>query len=141
MQARIALLADAANVSREGKLNILGQFDTIWAQTLPVVWPMLVLVVKLEATAGEGPKHKLGLRVMDEDGNPAGPQVNAQAEFGKPPRPGLPYRADWILPIGNAVFQKYGTVTFEILADDHNIASVELYIRPASEMQAGPPRP
>jgi len=138
VRATVALLADSANVSREGKLNILGQFDTIWTQSLPVVWPMLVVVVKLEATAGEGPKHRLGLRVVDEDGQLVGPQVDAQVEIGKPRVPGLPYRADWILPIGNAVFPKYETVTFEILADDHNIASIELQIRPASEIQAGP---
>jgi hypothetical protein len=138
VQAPIALLADAANVSREGKLNILGQFDTIWAQRVPMIWPMMTLVVKLEATAGEGPKHRLGVRVVDEDGNVAGPQLNAEVEFGKPPLRGLPYSANWILPIGNAVFQKYGTVTFEILADEHNIASIELYIR---EMQTGPQQP
>lgn len=139
MKARLALLADSANLSREGKLNILGQFDTLWAPSLPIVWPMMVLVVKLEATAGEGPKHLIGLRVVDEDGQPAGPQLDAQAEFGPPPTPGLPYRADWILPIGNAVFPKHGTYTFEILADRNNIASVELYVR--AQMPQLPPQP
>jgi len=141
VQAPIALLADAANVSREGKLNILGQFDTIYTERVPVVWPMMTLVVKLEGTAGEGPKHRIGVRVGDEAGNPAGPQVNVEAEFGKPARRGLPYSANWILPIGNAVFQKHGTITFEILADDHNIASIDLHIRPTTELQTGPQQP
>ncbi len=129
MKARLALIADAANVSREGKLNILGQFDTLWAQTVPVVWPSMVLVLKVEATAGEGPKHKLGLRIVDEDGNAAGPGLDADIEFGKPAFAGLPFGGHWILPINNAYFPKFGTYTFEVLGDNNNIESVELYVR------------
>ncbi len=130
MRARIAVLADAANVSREGKLNILGQFEVIYAASTPVTWPAMHLVLKLEATAGEGPKHKVGIRVVDEDGNVIGPMIDAESNFGPPFRPGHPLRANLILGIAGASFPKHGTYSFEILVDDHNIESVPLYVLP-----------
>ena len=53
MKVNLALLADGANVSREGKLNILGIFDTIHAGKFPVVHAQMRLVVRLEASSAE----------------------------------------------------------------------------------------
>jgi hypothetical protein len=49
MHVNLAVLCDAANVSREGKLNILGEFDSIHASSFPLTYPTMVLVVRMEA--------------------------------------------------------------------------------------------
>ena len=133
MQLRLGVLADAANISREGKLNILGEFNLIWADKLPFVWPLMFLVVRLEATAGEGPLHKIGVRIVKEDGELAAPPVDASADFGKPFRPGLPHRGQFIIGIQNAQFTEHGTYEFEILCDGHHVGSAPLYVLPAEE--------
>ena len=47
MEVKVALLADGANVSREGKLNLLGIFDTLFARSFPTTHPReLVAVVE-----------------------------------------------------------------------------------------------
>ena len=51
MRVSLALLADYSNVSREGKLNILGIFDTIYAPRFPTTHAHLQLVVRFEAEA------------------------------------------------------------------------------------------
>jgi hypothetical protein len=130
MKVRLAVLADAANVSREGKMNILGQFDVIYSEAVPAHWPLMHLVIRLEATAGEGRKHKVGIRIVDEDGNLAGPMIDAEGEFGPPFQVGAPSSATMILGIGGATFQKHGTYCFEILVDGHNVDSIPLHVLP-----------
>src|SRR3989337_821075 len=53
MEVSFALLADAANVSREGKLNVLGAFDRIYGSKFPLTWPRMVLVTRFVASAAE----------------------------------------------------------------------------------------
>ena len=47
MHVAFALFADAANLSQEGKLNILGVFDALQVGTLPALHPRATLVVHL----------------------------------------------------------------------------------------------
>ena len=53
MELSLALLADGANLSREGKLNLFGIFDTIFARTFPTTHPQMQLVLRFEARAEE----------------------------------------------------------------------------------------
>src|SRR6266516_902993 len=53
MEVKLALLADGANVSREGKLNLLGIFDTLFARSFPTTHPQMQLVIRFEAAAHE----------------------------------------------------------------------------------------
>ena len=49
----VAVLADYANVSREGKLNIMGIFQEINAPFLPFPLPQMYLVMSLTAAPAE----------------------------------------------------------------------------------------
>lgn len=137
MQAKIALLADAANMTPEGKLNILGEFNIMWTSTFPATWPLMWLVLKLEATAAEGGSHMLTIKCIDDDGTQVGPTIDGELNMGKPFRPGMPHRGAVILGIRNAQFPKAGTYEFEILVDGHSIASVPLYVLPSAERPQG----
>ena len=69
MDVSLALLADAANTSRDGKLNLLGIFDAIQAPTFPTTHPSMTLVLRLEASAADGNRaHDLDVRFIDADG-------------------------------------------------------------------------
>jgi len=50
MYCSFALFADAANLSQEGKLNVLGVFDALHVASLPAVHPRATLVVRLKAS-------------------------------------------------------------------------------------------
>lgn len=50
----MAILADEANVSQEGKLNVLGIFDRIAAAAFPVVHPKLIFAFRVQADASDG---------------------------------------------------------------------------------------
>jgi hypothetical protein len=65
----MALIADEANISQEGKLNVLGVFDRIAAPTYPMVHPKMVFVFRIEAGYGDGGRAvPVRVRLIDADG-------------------------------------------------------------------------
>jgi hypothetical protein len=65
MYVAFALLADAANVALDGKLNILGVFDVVRAAAFPTVLPRVHLVARLKAQAGTWGRTGSGSRSPD----------------------------------------------------------------------------
>jgi hypothetical protein len=128
MDAKLAVLADAANLTREGKLNILGEFNVIFAARVPTTWPLMFLVLKLETTPGEGALHRLRIRVIDQDGTVVAPEVLGDANFGERFLPGLPLTGVLIFEIRSAQFRTYGTYEFEVYVNDRVLTKVPLHV-------------
>jgi hypothetical protein len=53
MKIPLAALADEANVSQEGKLNLLGVFDRIQAAAFPVLHPRMVFAFRVQTDYGD----------------------------------------------------------------------------------------
>lgn len=69
MEVTLAVLADYANVSREGKLNIMGIFDRVFARQIPSRFPPMQLVVRLEAPpAALDTAHTIRVQLAEPDG-------------------------------------------------------------------------
>ena len=134
MHARLAVLADAANTTAEGKLNILGEFNVLLAARVPTKWPRMFLVFKLETEPGEVGKHSLRLRIIDDDGQPTAQEIKGELEF-TPSRyaTGVPMSGTMIFDIRDALFSKYGTYEFEIYVDNDRIQTVPLHVAPRPE--------
>ena len=62
MHISFAVFADAANLSQEGKLNILGVFDAVQVAGLPTIHPRTHFVVRLKADGDDTGSHKLTFR-------------------------------------------------------------------------------
>lgn len=69
MHVSFALFADAANLSQEGKLNVLGVFDALQVATLPAVHPRAHLVVHLKGNSLDVGSHTVALRWLNPSGN------------------------------------------------------------------------
>ena len=73
MEVPFAFLADAANYSQSGTINVLGIFNQVSATNFPTVHPSMALVMRLEASPAEyGQTKQLEIRLMDEDGKALG---------------------------------------------------------------------
>src|SRR5665213_3753771 len=68
MRLSFALFADAANISQEGKLNILGVFDAVQCGTLPTVHPRAHLVVRLKGGQEDVGTHTVSLHWVNPQG-------------------------------------------------------------------------
>jgi hypothetical protein len=78
----MAVLADEANVSQEGKLNLMGIFDRISAAEFPIVHPKLVFAFRVEAEyADSGRSFPVVVTMEDEDGNVL---FDAEGQIGAP---------------------------------------------------------
>jgi hypothetical protein len=81
----MAFLADEANLSQEGKLNVLGVFDRLAASAFPVVHPRMVFAFRVHAEYGDGGgTFTVRVRLVDEDG---GVHFQAEGEIVAPEVP------------------------------------------------------
>ena len=68
MHIAFALFADAANLSQEGKLNVLGVFDAVHVGGLPSVHPRATLVLRLKGGAQDVGRHSVTMHWCNPDG-------------------------------------------------------------------------
>jgi hypothetical protein len=128
MDVTLAILADAANVSQEGKLNILGAFANINASRFPTRHPEMHLVLRFEASAAEaGMKKAIEVKALDEDGQQVG-ELTAELQLPSAPQSGRRIRVQTILRITDAVFPKPGDYVFAVLVDGKTESEVALQL-------------
>jgi hypothetical protein len=127
----LAALCDAANISANGKLNILGEFDTILAPQVPVVYPSIVFVAKLKTGETDIGQHALHLRVVDDDMKLV-TSLDGTFEVRSQPVPGIESGIPVILQIANAAFGDYGTYLFELRVDNQKMCDLPLHVRQAA---------
>src|SRR2546423_10172725 len=87
MDIQIAILCDAAT-DTNGKLSILGTFDTIYTSQLPAVHPQCSIALRMTFSKGEEGTHKVKLNFVDEDGKLVMPSIDIPIEVavhGDPP--------------------------------------------------------
>lgn len=69
MRLRYGLIADYANVTQDGKLNILGVTDRIFANTFPAMHRDLFLIVCIETEAeDDGATREIHVQMINADG-------------------------------------------------------------------------
>ena len=135
MHVSFALFADAANLSQEGKLNILGVFDALQVASLPAIHPRAHLVVHLKGTGVDMGAHTVSFRWL----SPSGQELwnsSGDLNVGAPP-PGvsemdLPLIAQLALPM-DAV----GGYTMAIAIDGNHTLDVGIQVRTAAQIPAG----
>jgi hypothetical protein len=127
VHVKLALLADSANVSQEGKLNLLGIFDTIYAREFPTAHPHMYLVLRFEAGADEaGTKPALEVQFLGPDGEPLF-RIPATLNVQR----GVTGRAvgiDHVLALANLGFERAGRYAFRVLLDGRLAAEVPLAV-------------
>lgn len=128
MQVEIAVLADAANISREGKLNICGVFQHIFGQSVPIGWPIMSLVLQLQLAPEEaGRPHSLTIRLSGPDGKIL--QQFPEAQFEAPADPGArKVTVPLTINFAGLVFPAFGIYGFELVVDGKSLTTVELEV-------------
>jgi hypothetical protein len=69
VRAEFALLADYANVTEEGKLNLMGVFNSVRAVSVPATVPQMLLVIRFQTDPPDrGQTKNIDVTLLDADG-------------------------------------------------------------------------
>ena len=131
MHVSFALFADAANLSQEGKLNILGVFDAVQVANMPTVHPRATLVLRLKGNSSDVGRHTVALRWLNPGGNELWSSVG-ELDVGAATPPPANMPSDMDLPLIAAIdlpLDQVGGYTMQISLDNQVHANVKLQVR------------
>jgi hypothetical protein len=128
LEVNFAFLCDYADQSG-GKLTAIGiGFDTIFAAKIPAVHPLFFSVISLRFSSTEVGQKKIGMRLIDEDGQNVIPPLDATINLPPPP-PGVLHRSHRMaLALQNVTFKKYGSYAISWLVEGQEVKAVDLKV-------------
>ena len=127
MKTLLFLIADHANITGDGKLNVMGIFNNINASKFPARHPSMHLIAKLGPELSEyGQKRTFTVILMDADGNHimklSGEFDVPKGESDKKPEVNI------ILDLKDIILPKPGRYQFVLLVDKDQKDELTLYV-------------
>jgi len=124
---QVAILCDAAT-DDNGKLNLLGAFDTIYAQQLPAVHPQCAVALRVTFATGDEGQHKLALNFINADGRPLMPAMEIPVAIALPEDVYFVTR-NFVVNIQQLKFVEAGLYSVDVLLDGRSLASIPLQVK------------
>jgi len=130
METEIFTLCDAA-ADYQGRLSILGVFDTIFAANLPVSHPHCAVALRIRFSKIEEGKHTLALHIVDSDGKMIVPPLEGGFEIhllGNDSEGAI----NLVLNLQGLIFSSYETYNVNLAIDSQKHDSLPFRVkRPA----------
>jgi hypothetical protein len=127
MNIQVAVLCDAAT-DNNGKLNILGAFDTIYAPQLPAVHPQCAVALRVTFVLGDEGQHKLKLNFVNADGRAIMPPIEIPVAVALPDDVHFLTR-NFVINIQQLKFTEAGAYSVDVLLDNRPQAGIPLMVR------------
>lgn len=132
VEVTVAVLADYANVSQDGKLNIMGIFQEINPPFLPFPMPQMYLVLSFSAGPAEfDTARDIRIPLLHSDGQEI-LGMEAQMQIPRPKRAGSRAYINQAIGLTGVQFERAGDYAFSILIGDDEKASVPLHVNDPS---------
>ncbi|UCF43131.1 MAG: hypothetical protein JSV99_11220 [Planctomycetota bacterium] len=124
------LLCDCAT-DQGGKLNVLGAFDSIFANKMPAVHRACTIAARIRFEKIEEGEHQVRIDVVDEDGKAVVPRLDG--EISVKVREGAGSAAvNLILNLQGLKFERYGRYGINLAIDGRHIQSLPFSVREAA---------
>ncbi len=127
MNTQVAVLCDAAT-DDNGKLNLLGAFDTIYTQQLPAVHPQCSIALRVTFAHEDEGDHQLRLNFVDADGHSIMPSIDIPVQVVLPGDSFFGTR-NYIVNIQQIKFENPGLYSIDIALDDRPQSSIPLLVK------------
>lgn len=127
MNIQVAVLCDAAT-DDNGKLNLLGSFDTIYARELPAIHPQCAVALRVTFVSGDEGKRQLKLNFVDADGRAIMPGIDIPVEVSLPEDMHFGTR-NFIINIQQLKFEQPGLYSVDLTLDGQPQASIPLLVK------------
>lgn len=110
MDLKLIVLADFANISTDGKLNIMGIFNRITVTGVPAMLPRAHVVMRWAPRTGEyNREFKCRILCVGEDGKQVFHSPDMPFMVRSPEVPGGTRDINLIVQLGNVMFPAYGS--------------------------------
>ncbi len=127
MNIQVAVLCDAATEDN-GKLNLLGAFDTIYAPQLPAVHPQCAVALRVTFMSGDEGEHKLKLNFVNADGRAIMPPIEIPVSVTLPDDVHFGTR-NFIVNIQQLKFAEAGLYSVDVRLDDKSHGNIPLSVK------------
>lgn len=127
MNIQVAILCDAAT-DDNGKLNLLGAFDTIYAPQLPAVHPQCAVALRVAFMSGDEGAHNLALNFVDADGRAILPAIEIPVTVTLPDDAYFLTR-NFIVNIQQLKFAEAGLYSVDLRLDGESRANIPLQVK------------
>lgn len=131
MTIQVAVLCDAAT-DYNGKLNLLGTFDTIYASQTPAHHPQCSVALRIAFDRMEEGRHQLVVHFVDEDGQAVLPPTEAALDVVFPADATFISR-NFIVNIQQLRFDKTGLYSADVVLDGRQLCSIPLAVKPLEQ--------
>ena len=127
MQIEVFSLCDAAT-TENGKLNVLGAFDTLWVGKIPVVHPHCTVALRVRFHSSEGDEQDVSVKFIDADGKHIVPATNGMIKINYSEGQKTS-SANLILNIQGLKIEKCGEYSIDLAIGGRSRASLPLFVR------------
>lgn len=127
MNIEAFLLCDAAT-EQQGKLNVLGAFDNIYAKKVPTMHPACALAVRIRFDKIEEGNHSVRIQIIDQDGNNVCPKLEGNISVRTMPGHDSTV-ANLVLNIQRLEFKQYGQYRVDLAIDNKIEGSLPFHVR------------
>jgi len=110
-----------------GKLNVLGAFDCLWANKVPVTCPSCSVTARIRFSSIEQGSHNVRINIIDEDGKAVSPRLESTISVRLAENESSCIR-NIILNILQLKFGNYGDYRIDLAIDGRQEASLPLKI-------------
>ena len=137
MEIQVATLCDSAS-DYNGKLCILGTFDTICSSGVPIVHPHCSLGLRICFKPGDEGQHAVTVRFINDDGKPIMEPFREQIDI-KLPNEAYFLTRNLILNFQRLTFASTGQFSIDVSVDDEMLARIPLRVLLYKRGEGTPP--
>jgi hypothetical protein len=112
----------------QGKITIVGTFDTIWAHEFPAIQPTCSIVARIRYSIKEAGQHSFKISILSDSGKEIPPPLSGKLDLK------IPSDQEWgtaniVIGIGLLKLPSYGRYSVNLLLDDKQIKSLHFYVK------------
>lgn len=136
MELQLALVCDHAQTTEEGKLDIHGVFNDLYAPGFPAKQERMVLVLTLEWGRQDDGRNLFRVELLDPLSRPT-LTVEGQTDVDRRAADRPPPRTQLVLPLEEIIFPVPGRYTFQVKVKGRTLPGPALYLVDTSEAPEG----
>lgn len=127
MRVQLALVCDDAGEGPEGKLNVQGAFNDLYAPGFPAKQDRMVLVMVVVWDRNDHGRYRFRVDLEDPEGNPS-LTVEGHTDVDRRPEERPPARTRLIMPLEEVIFPTPGRYRFRIRVKGEELEGPSLWL-------------